>query len=124
MKATALSALVLLLAAGPLRADPPDGVERIEKDGGKVRRAGDGPGAPVVVVWMPEGTTDADLAGLCELRSLRALYLGGSHVTDAGLARVAELRGLRELNLLGCPGVTAEGAARLRKALPGCEVYR
>jgi len=124
MKATTLSALVLLVLAGALRADPPGVVERIEKAGGKVRRVGDGPGAPVLVAWMPPGATDADLAGLCELRSLGALSLAGSHVTDAGLDRVAELRGLRELNLLGCPGVTAEGAARLRKALPGCEVYR
>ena len=148
MRATTLSALVLLLAAGALRADPPGVLERIEGGGGSVERAGPGPGTPAVVVWMPAGTADADLAALCELRSLRALDLSCTPVTDAGLATIAELRGLRVLDLNGtrvsdaglrrlealtglrrldlasCPGVTDAGVERLRKALPYCEVRR
>ena len=43
MKATVLSALALLLAAGALRADPPGVVERLEKAGATVARRGEGP---------------------------------------------------------------------------------
>ena len=95
---------------------------------------------------MPQGTTDADLAGLCELRGLEVLILIEPLVTADGLRTVSELRQLRRLALLracvtdeglrrlealgglkeldpgGCPNVTEEGVARLRKALPGCEV--
>src|SRR5262245_49723109 len=97
---------------------------------------------------MPGGTTDADLAGLRELKSLRALDLVGTPLTDAGLARIAELRslrsldlngtgvtdaglrhrevlaGLRSLALHGCANVTDEGIRRLRKALPGWDIRR
>ena len=51
MKAHALSALALLALAGTLRADPPGVVERIEREGGRVRR--DGPGGQVRIVQMP-----------------------------------------------------------------------
>jgi hypothetical protein len=101
MKAMALSALVLLLWAGAVRADPPGVAGRIEKAGGRVGRLGDGPGGPAVVVWMPRGTTDADLAPLCELRGLRALSLEDPRITDAGVARVAGLPGLTMLSLEG-----------------------
>ena len=80
------------------------------------------------------------------MRGLRHLSLLGTRVTDAGLADLAGLRDLTVPDLRDCPGVTAaglkslarrkglkevrlgrtavteEGAAQLRKALPGCRV--
>ena len=70
MKAHALSAVALLLAAGPLRADPPGAAE------------------PVTVVVLPPGAGDADLARLCEVRLLRVLDLSGTRVSDDGLRAV------------------------------------
>ena len=147
MKATALSALaLLLLAAGALRADPPGVVERIEREGGQVRRGG--PGGRVSVVRMPNRAGDADLAGLCELRGLEVLVFLDPLVSDDGLRSVSELRqlrhlallragvtdeglrhlealtGLKQLDLYKCPYVTDGGVARLKKALPGCTINR
>ncbi len=146
MKAATLSALALLLAAGGLRADPPGVVGRIEKGGGEVSR--DGPGGRVDMVLLTPSATDADLAGLCELRAmhslwltdarvsadglravaglprLRNLYLQGDNVTDAGLRHLEAMQGLRVLRVDGCPNVTEAGVERLKKALPGCKVYR
>jgi hypothetical protein len=148
MRASALSALAVLLAAGALRADPPGVIERIRAGGGTVVGDRDDPGRRAYGVIMGVGAADADLAGLCELPRLRALdlrrtrvtdeglrtvagasglrylLLGGDAVTDAGLRHLEALAGLRELDLRGCPNVTAEGVRRLREALPGCEVIR
>jgi hypothetical protein len=95
---------------------------------------------------LSSATTDDDLAGLCELRGLRTLFLNGKRVTDEGLRAVAGLpqvtdlylvgdtftdaglrhleamRGLRVLCLACCPNVTSEGVARFRKALPDCVI--
>jgi hypothetical protein len=147
MKAHVLSALALLLVlSGALRADPPGVVERIEKGGGEVRRGGAGGRADMVV--LGRGATDADLAGLCELRELEILALSGSRVTDDGLRTIAALRsvrglslesdditdaGLRHLEALNtlevlllarCTKVTDAGVARLKKALPRCDIHR
>ena len=124
MKATALSALALLLAAGPLRADPPGVVGRIKRQGGELYREPRGDGRGVVGILFPGGATDADLAGLCEPRYLESLDLSQTQITDDGLVRLAELKGISYLALRGCPDVTDEGVERLRKALPGCKVYR
>src|SRR5262249_43019301 len=97
MKATALSVLALLLAAGPLRADPPGAVQRIETGGGLVLRVG----GRVDGLALGEGATDADLAGLCEVRGLDMLYLLDTEVTDEGLRVVAGLPGVRSLVLRG-----------------------
>jgi hypothetical protein len=144
MKAHVPSALVLLLVAAGLRADPPGVVERLRQGGGKVIR--NPKTGEVTWLALPPSATDADLAGLCELRALRALVLNGKQVSDEGLRTVARLpqmtalallgntctdadlrhleamRGLRVLNVVGCPNVTAEGVARLRKALPDCVI--
>ena len=69
------------------------------------------------------GVTDAGLDDLAGLTGLRLLDLNGNGVTDAGIESLARLRGLRRVYLRGT-GVTEEGAARLRQALPDCEVYR
>jgi hypothetical protein len=146
MKAHALSGLALLALAGALRADPPGVVERIEKGGREVRRGG--AGGRVYEVVLGRGATDADLAGLCELRELEILALSGSRVTDDGLRTIAALRSVRALSLEGdditdaglrhlealntlevvllarCPKVTDAGVARLKKALPRCEIHR
>ena len=97
MKARVLSALVLLLAPAAVRADPPGIIEHIEKGGGSVRR--DGVGGPVYEVVLGRGATDADLAGLCELRGLEILALSGTRVTDGGLRTIAALRSVRALSL-------------------------
>jgi len=146
MKARVLSALVLLLAPAAVRADPPGVIEHIEKGGGSVRR--DGVGGPVYEVVLGRGATDADLAGLCELRGLEILALSGTRVTDGGLRTIAALRSVRALSLesdditdaglrhlealkplevlllAGCPKVTDAGVAHLKKALLRCDIHR
>jgi internalin A len=92
--------------------------------------------------------TDADLGELCKLRSLERLDLDGSEVTDAGLGTLSNLRGLQVLSLAetaitdkglrhlesmsqlrfleldGCPQITDAGVARLKTALPKCQIHR
>ncbi len=96
MKATALSALVLLLAAAAVHADPPGVVERIVKGGGQVHHAGGDPAGRVDAVVL-RGATDADLAGLCELRGLEQLRLADTRVTPDGLRAVGALGQVRHL---------------------------
>jgi hypothetical protein len=68
--------------------------------------------------------SDAGLVELAGLPALERLYLQDCRgVTDVGVTSLARLRGLRQADLRRT-GVTEEGAARLRKALPGCEVIR
>jgi Leucine Rich repeat len=134
--------LVLLFVVGVGQADEKDIIARLENAGGRVC------GRPGIAVRMPKSTTDADLGDLCELRSLVRLGLSGTQVTDSGLRTVADLRGLRALILSGtavsdkglrhlesrsnlqsldltdCPNVTDEGLARLKKALPHCDIER
>ncbi len=62
----------------------------------------------------------AHLAGLTELREL---YLSWTEITDAGLPHLAGLTQLHELHLSDTE-VTDAGVAWLRRALPGCEIYR
>jgi serine/threonine protein kinase len=56
-----------------------------------------------------------------ELKRLERLSLADTGATDASLTALRELTGLRELDLTGTK-VTAEGAAALKVALPGCTV--
>jgi hypothetical protein len=44
------------------------------------------------------------------------------NVTDAGLKHIAKLTSLKQVWLLGCDGVTDNGVAELRKALPKCQI--
>jgi hypothetical protein len=144
MRGRVLSVLALLLIPAALRADPPGVVARYEKEG-KVRRNPDT--GQVTGLILSSATTDADLAGLCELRGLTLLGVaGGSQVSDEGLRTIADLpqvselgfaggnftdaglqhlekmTGLKKLTLLRCSNVTDEGVARLRKALPDCVI--
>ena len=63
------------------------------------------------------GLTDAGLANLAGLGSLRTLSLGSAGFTDAGLAHLTRLTGLNELSLAGS-GVKGGGLSRL-DVLPG-----
>jgi hypothetical protein len=65
--------------------------------------------------------TDAGLAHLVGLTSLRELNLWNTEVTDAGLAHLAGLKSLQELSLWGTR-VTNAGVARLKKRLPDCNI--
>jgi hypothetical protein len=49
---------------------------------------------------------------------------GCRQITDAGLKELAALSHLRTLDLTDCTGVTDEGVADLKKALPGLRVER
>lgn len=68
--------------------------------------------------------TDAGLAQLRGLKKLRVLKLyDADMLTDAGLDHLAQMRGLRHLTLGPLPRhVTPAALARLRSALPDCQV--
>jgi hypothetical protein len=94
------------------------------------------------------GITDNDLRTVCALRRLAALSLQGTritdkslrevsflpelkylalyetYITDKGLSHLERLSNLQILHLRKCPNVTDEGVARLKKALPNCDIYR
>ncbi len=65
--------------------------------------------------------TDAGLAHLAGLENLSYLNLYQTEVTDAGLAHLEGLKNLKSVYLWQSK-VTPDGAERLRKALPECEV--
>lgn len=68
--------------------------------------------------------TDAGLKHLSRLDRLRSLELSETRVTDEGLKHLADLNELRLLFIGRSARVTAEGVARLRKALPALKVKR
>jgi hypothetical protein len=53
--------------------------------------------------------------------NLKIIDLGGTRVSDAAVEQIATLGKLWKLRLTGS-GVSAEGIARLREALPKCEI--
>ncbi len=65
--------------------------------------------------------TDADLEHLKGLTNLRYLNLTNTQITDAGLEHLKGLSNLENLELDDTQ-VTAEKRAKLRKALPNCEI--
>lgn len=66
--------------------------------------------------------SDRGLESLSRLKSLRVLTLSDCSVTDDGLKRLHGLKELKFVRLRRCPGVTADGLAALKGALPECEV--
>ena len=86
--------------------------------------------------------TDSSLRYLTNLKDLRYLRVNCSCLTDEGLRHLEGIQSLRMLNLSSSdrltvsgltfhgyldrtgpsPDITPEGVARLRKALPGCEI--
>src|SRR5262249_11099210 len=65
--------------------------------------------------------TDKGLEQLEGLTNLEYLNLHGDDVTDAGLVHLEGLKNLRHI-YLSRTKVTEAGAARLKKALPRCEI--
>jgi WD40 repeat protein/Leucine-rich repeat (LRR) protein len=67
--------------------------------------------------------TDAQLAHVQGMHSLRMLELHQAPVTDAGLEHLTGLKNLAELRLHGT-AVTDAGIAKLKAALPRCNITR
>jgi hypothetical protein len=65
--------------------------------------------------------TDNCLIHLIRLPILSSLWLNESNVSDAAIPDLAQLRGLQILNVSGTR-LTMEGVARLREALPNCQI--
>lgn len=73
-------------------------------------------------LWLTNtNVTDAGLLHLHGLTHLETLGLGGTRITDAGLPHLLGLTRLRSLWLDGTH-VTDAGGARLRQALPKCQI--
>ena len=112
---------VLCWAAEP-NADKAKAIAEIQKLGGKVAVDESSPGKPVISVdYKNTQVTDAGLAHLRGLTGLQLLGLGNTLVTDAGLVYVQRLTSLRVLGL-HLTRVTDAGVARLRRALPNCQI--
>ncbi len=63
---------------------------------------------------------DADLQYICRWSHLDELAIIDAPITDAGLAHLARVRSLRSLYLVSCRGITGSGLAHLR-AVTGLE---
>lgn len=66
--------------------------------------------------------TDAGLASLQKLPRLKELLVNGTAISDQGLVHLHAIKSLRVVNVFNCKGVTPQGIAALKKALPDCEV--
>lgn len=67
--------------------------------------------------------SDASLEKLQDVGQLQAIGLGATPVTDKGLSYLAKLPGLHYMWLNGRTGVTPQGIADLKKALPELTVF-
>jgi hypothetical protein len=65
--------------------------------------------------------TDSGLSHLASLKSLEDLQIQGTAVTDKGLGHLKAITSLKRV-LLGSTQTTADGRAKLREALPKCQV--
>ena len=68
--------------------------------------------------------TDEGLKHLAGLPQLESLSLGNTRVTNAGLRHLTRSKQLRALFLFGSPGVTDDGIAELKHALPDLNVTK
>jgi len=50
------------------------------------------------------------------------LSLAHCKITDTGLVQLKGMANLEKLMFFGCPGITEQGVANLRKALPKCSI--
>ena len=64
-------------------------------------------------VGMPEDVTDADVAQLATISSLRYLSLTGDNITDASLASIANMVQLDSLSVSCCRNLTDRGVSNL-----------
>ena len=65
--------------------------------------------------------TDAGLKEVAKLEKLHFLILYRTEITDASLKEVAKMKQLKDLEL-GGTSVTKAGVAKLKKALPNCDI--
>jgi hypothetical protein len=65
--------------------------------------------------------TDAGLKDIAKLQNLTDLDLSRNQITDAGLKDIAKLQNLKGLDL-NFTKITDAGVAKLRKALPKCDI--
>ncbi len=65
--------------------------------------------------------TDDGLGQLVVLTDLEQISLTGTNVTDAGMDHLAKMTNLKHIWLRGT-AITETGYARLKSALPGCEI--
>jgi internalin A len=68
-----------------------------------------------------ESEITGNLSAIARLRQLRYLDLSKSNIDDTGLRKLESISTLRVLRLNGTP-ISSAGVARLRRALPTCEV--
>lgn len=62
--------------------------------------------------------SDGSLEHFANLPVLMKLTLNSNPITDRGLYKLSKCRQLKELHISGCPGITQQGVAGLRKILP------
>ena len=62
----------------------------------------------------PAGLTDAAMAEIARMPSLRILHVSRDQLTDEGLRSLGKLTSLEGLDLYGNPGITDEGLSALR----------
>ena len=70
---------------------------------------------------LPFFVSDAGLAHLEDLTSLRVLRISGRQISDAGLAHLTGLALLKRLVIYETQ-ISGEGVARFKVALPNCSV--
>ena len=66
--------------------------------------------------------SDAGLAHLKTLTNLQDLHLSDNAISDAGLEHLEVLKKLKSLHIFNT-NVTAAGIAKLKKALPDCDIW-
>jgi hypothetical protein len=83
---------------------------------------GENPQRTVDVICL-EGMSfeDHDLKPLEEFQVLRCLRLTHTNISDASVLHLEKLKGVKSLNIR-CTHITPSGAARLKLALPQCQV--
>lgn len=67
----------------------------------------------LVVLQLPQGTTDSDLVRICQLTTLQTLVIDKAGITDAGTKDIGRLTELRELSFEYCRGLGNVTTARL-----------
>jgi serine/threonine protein kinase len=76
----------------------------------------------ILAAWdNPTAVTNEGLKVLLPLKSLNTLNVTGNGVDDGVFETLTQLRHLKSLNIKGT-SISVDGAAKLRKALPGCNV--
>ena len=83
------------------------------------------PNSPSEVRWLSvtnSPMTDVGLKSFREFKNITNLNLEGTQITDAAIEQISEFKKLK-VAFLRDTGVTKEGVAKLRRALPKCKVF-